>query len=319
MKVLLTGAFGNVGFHVLQELLRQGQVVRCFDLKTLRTEKKARQVEDRAEIIWGDLRQPAQVAKAVEGQEVIVHMGAVIPPASNDDPDGAYAVNVGGTRNLLEAAKSQSQSPRFFFTSTFDVFGHTQDKEPPRKVSDPVQATDAYSAHKIEGEEMVKNAGLEWAIFRFCDMPPITAPHKPHPIMFEINLDTRFEMLHPDDAALAIANGIRGPIWGKIWLIGGGPRCQIHYRDYLQAMMERTGVGKLPEAAFSQKPYCTDWLDSTESQDLLQYQRHSFEEIIDEMAKSADPGPIAHLILPLARPFVRSSILKLSPYYNRSK
>jgi nucleoside-diphosphate-sugar epimerase len=317
MKVLLTGAFGNVGFYTLQELLRQGQTVRCFDLKTPRTEEKARQVEGRAEIIWGDLRQPAQVVQAVEGQEVFVHMAAVIPPASNDDPDSAYAVNVGGTRNLLEAARSQPHPPEFFFTSTFDVFGPTHDKEPPRRVGDPVQATDAYSAHKIEGEQMVQNSGLEWAIFRFCTMPPIMEPPRgPQPITFEIALNTRLELLHPADAALAIANGIRSPIWGKIWLIGGGPRCQTYYRDYLQTMMERMGIGKLPESAFSKQPYCTDWLDSTESQELLQYQRHSFDEIIDEMAKNADPGPIVRLLMPLLRPLVRRSILKLSPYYH---
>ncbi|WP_207229228.1 NAD-dependent epimerase/dehydratase family protein [Ktedonosporobacter rubrisoli] len=256
----------------------------------------------------------AQVSQAVEGQDIVIHLAAVIPPASLVDPERAYAVNVGGTRNLLEAAKRQSQPPKFFFTSTFDVFGHTQDKEPPRKLTDPVQATDAYSAHKIEGEEMVKSAGLDWAIFRFCDMPPILRAHKPHPIMFEIALETRFEMLHPADAALAIANGIAGPIWGETWLIGGGPRCQIRYRDYVQTMMERMCVGKLPESAFSQQQYCTDWLESEASEALLHYQRHSFEEMLEEMLKHNDPGLLISLSMPLLRPFVRRSILKLSPY-----
>lgn len=319
MKILLTGAFGNIGFHVLQELVRQQHEVRCFDLRTPVTEKKARLVAEKAEIIWGDMRQPADLAHAVEGQEIILHLAYVIPPAIFQDPAGAHAINVGGTTNLLAAAQSQPRPPRFLFASTFDVFGHTQDQEPPRTIDDPVQATDVYSEHKIACEELVRTSGLEWAIFRFCDVPPLPPqkPHSPQPIMFEIPLDNRIEVIHSSDLALALANSLRSPIWGKVWLLGGGPRCQIHYRDYLETMLTAAGVGTLPASAFTTRPYCTDWLDSSASQDLLQYQRHSFEDIMREAIAAADPGPLVHFLMPILRPFVRRSILKMSPYYKR--
>jgi nucleoside-diphosphate-sugar epimerase len=313
MKILLTGAFGNIGFSTLQELVHQGHEVRCFDLKTPATEKKAQQMDGKIEVIWGDVRQPAEVAAAVEGREVIIHMAFIIPPLADTNPELAEAVNMGGTRNLLAAALSQAPAPRFFFVSTFDVYGNTQEKEPPRKVDDPLQPTNGYSKHKIECEKLVQDSGLVWSIYRFCDVPPET-PHKPQPIMFTIPLEQRFEMVHRSDVALAVANGMKSEIWGKIWLIGGGKPCQIRYQDYLQTMMERTGIGKLPEKAFGHEPYCTDWVDSSESQALLQYQRHSFEEIMDEMARAADPGPLVRLLMPLLRPFVRRSILKMSPY-----
>lgn len=317
MKILLTGAFGNLGFYTLQELIRQGQEVRCFDMKTPRTQEKARQLTGKVEVVWGDLRQPEDVAAAMEGREVVVHLGFIIPPASDRDPETAYAVNVGGTRNVLEAAKKQENSPKLLFASTFDVYGRTQDQEPPRKTTDPVAPVDDYAKHKVACEALVRDSGLDWAIFRFSDMPPIQAPPKPQPIMFTIPLDQRFEMLHPADAALAIANGIRSPIWSNIWLIGGGQRCQIRYRDYLQTMMERAGIGKLPEEAFTREPYCTDWLDTDESQALLQYQRRSFEEIVNELAAASAPHPFMRMILPLVRPLARRSILKMSPYLTK--
>ena len=195
------------------------------------------------------------------------------------------------------------------------MYGPTYDQEPPRTVTDPVQATNDYTQHKITCEQLVQQSGLEWAIFRFSDMPPILTPHKPHPIMFTIPLKERMEMLHPSDAALAIANGLHSPIWGKIWLIGGGQKCQVHYGDYVQTMLERMGIGKLPEDAFTTQPYCTDWLDTHESQALLSYQRHSFEEIIRDLSANSDPGPFVRLILPLARPLVRRSLLAMSPYH----
>ncbi len=122
-------------------------------------------------------------------------------------------------------------------------------------------------------------------------------------------------MLHTHDAGLAIANGVVcEEIWGRVWLIGGGPRCQVYYRDYLNHTLEAMGIGRLPEAAFGHDPYCTDWLDSEESQRLLNYQRHSFDEIIAEVAKYAAPGGPTRFIMPVIRPLVRRWILTLSPY-----
>ncbi len=112
MKVLLTGAFGNIGFSALQELLRQGHTVRCFDKKDRQTEKKARQVEGKVEVIWGDLRCSREVATAVQDQEVIVHLGYIIPPYIEEDLEMARQVNMDGTRYILEAAQQQSQLPK---------------------------------------------------------------------------------------------------------------------------------------------------------------------------------------------------------------
>ena len=112
-------------------------------------------------------------------------------------------------------------------------------------------------------------------------------------------------------------NGLKSDIWGKIWLVGGGKECQVHYNDYVNVIMERMGIGKLPAEAFTTEQYLTDWLDTTESEALLHYQRHTYTDIINEMAAAADPGPVAHLLMPVLRPFVRKSLLKMSPYLKK--
>lgn len=314
MKILLTGAFGNIGFSALEELLKRGHTVRCFDLRTKANEKKARQTAGKADIIWGDIRQAEQVAASVRDQDVIIHLAAILPPEVDERPEVARAVNVGGTQHLLAAAAQQPRPPKILYSSSLDVFGFTQDQPPPRKVTDPVQATDEYTRHKLQCEELLKTSGLVWSIYRFADVPPL-AQRKPHPIMYRVPLTTRFEMLHTADAGLAIAQGMeREEIWGRTWLIGGGPRCQVYYRDYLERMLEAMGIGKLPEEAFGHDPYCTDWLDTEASQRLLEYQRHSFDEIIADLITYAAPAGPTRLLMPLIRPFVRSWMLKLSPY-----
>jgi hypothetical protein len=82
--------------------------------------------------------------------------------------------------------------------------------------------------------------------------------------------------------------------------------------------MGAMGVGKLPEEAFGNEPYCTDWLDSEESEQLLHYQRHSFNEIMAELVQYAVPGGPTKLLLPIVRPFVRRWLLQMSPYLKAS-
>ena len=312
MNILLTGATGNLGKNALPELLRQGHRVRCFVRRPGATERIASRSGGKIEVVQGDMQQAADLARAVQDVDVIIHLAYMIPPGSEDHPELARSINVDGTRHLLEAASRQSRPPRILFASSLDVFGHTQDQPPPRKVSDPVQATDHYTAHKIACEEMVRTSGLQWTIFRFADVPPLGL-RSPHPIMFKIPLSTRFEVIHPYDAGLAIANGICSQeVWGKTLLIGGGPGCQILYRDYLGRMLEMMGVGMLPERAFGKEPYSTDWLDTTESQRLLHYQRYTFDDIMQQLTRIVG---YKRILTRLARPIARWWILRMSPYY----
>ena len=319
MKILLTGASGNIGSSALQELIRQDHVVRCLVRKSKANEKWARTWQDNSqvEIYWGDIQQAADVTAAVSGQEAIIHLAFVIPPMIDEQPLLAYKTNIEGTRHLLAAAQKSTPQPRILFGSSFDVFGFTQHLAPPRRVSDPVQVTGTYSEQKIACEEMVKDSGLTWSIYRFSDVPP-RAARKPHPVMFRIPLNTRMEVLHTADAGLALANGLQQEIGGKILLLGGGSTCQVHYREYLARSLEAAGIGMLPENAFGTDPYSTDWLDTSESEALLHYQRHTFEEIIQEIT-AASVSTVQRWLVRLLRPLVRRQILGLSPYYKQAQ
>jgi len=317
MNVLLTGAFGNVGTSTLEELIRQGYTVRCFDLKTKANKKAARRFKGQVEVVWGDLRHLRDIAAAVRDQEVVVHLAFIIPKLSatgvesEDRPDWAREINVGGTQNLLNALKALPKPSKIIFASSYHVYGRTQDQPPPRTVSDPVQPVEHYSRHKIECERMVKASGLEWAIIRLAAALPLSI--KMDPGMFDVPLDNRIEFVHTRDVGLAIANAISSQdIWGKTLLIGGGSRCQYHYREIAQRVLDAMGVGMLPKEAFGLTPFPTDWVDTTESQKLLNYQRRDLGDYIQEMRTSL--GYRRHVIQ-LLRPIVRHWLLKKSPYF----
>jgi nucleoside-diphosphate-sugar epimerase len=318
MKVLLTGAFGNIGTSALTELLAQGHDVRCFDVRTPANVKAARRVEGKAEVVWGDLRRPEDVNAAAVDRDVVVHLAFIIPKLSvtgtgtEDRPDWSREINVGGTRNLLAAIQAQPKPPKLIFSSTLHVYGLTQDQPPVRTAADPVVVTDHYTAHKIECERMIRASGLDWCILRLGAVLPIAI--KLDPGMFDVPLSNRIEFVHTRDVGLAIANAVSSDaIWGRVLLIGGGEKCQLLYHQIAERVLNVAGVGMLPAEAFSKTPFATDWLDTVESQNLLKYQHRCFDDWVHDM--SALMGDWRRNLIRTFRPIVRRYLLGKSPYY----
>lgn len=320
MKIMLTGAFGNIGSFTLEELIAHGHQVRAFDILSKTTEKTSQRFRNQAEIQWGDLRNLEDMRTAVRDQEAVIHLGFVIPQLSvtgvrsEDAPDFARGVNVGGTKNLVQAILEQPDRPRLIFASSLHVFGRTQDQPPPRIVSDPVSPVEHYAQHKVECEQIIRQSELVWSIFRL----PATLPVRliMDKGMFDVPLNNRIEYGHGRDVATAFANGVVHPeIWGKTLLIGGGPRCQFYYRDLVGRIMDTVGIGRLPDKAFSEVPFSTDWMDTRESQRLLKYQQRSLDDYLKDIRS------LAGWRLPFIqafRPFIRSWLLSLSPYWRKS-
>ncbi|TFG04515.1 NAD(P)-dependent oxidoreductase, partial [Candidatus Thorarchaeota archaeon] len=220
MQVLLTGAFGNVGESTLIALLDKGYDVRCFDVPTKNNERKARELEEIGEFqtVWGDIRDSDAVGMAARDMDAIIHLAAIIPPVTDKNPELARAVNVGGTANLLAAAKEMDPSPKFIHASSVGTYGPSSPDGPPKTASDPQLATDTYGTQKIECEKMVKASGLPWSILRFGVIPPLALSMELDPMMFEIPLDQRFEFIHTRDVGLACANAVDAEAVGKILL-----------------------------------------------------------------------------------------------------
>jgi len=204
---------------------------------------------------------------------------------------------------------------RLLFASSYHIYGRTQHLPPPRTAADPVQPIEHYARHKVECEAMIKASSLEWAILRLAASLPIAM--KLSPGMFDVPLYNRMEYVHTRDVGLAFANAVSCPeVWGKVLLIGGGPRCRYTYEEIARRVLDGLGVGMLPPEAFTAVPFPTDWVDTTESQRLLRYQRHTLDDYVRDM--QARLGYRRHLIRAF-RPLVRSLLLKQSPYYHAGR
>ncbi|MFX1590175.1 MAG: NAD-dependent epimerase/dehydratase family protein, partial [Promethearchaeota archaeon] len=208
MKVLLTGAFGNVGLSTLKEMLNRNYDIRIFDIKNRRNKRLANKYKKDVEIFWGDLRNFKDVEKAVHDRDVVVHVAAIIPPLADKKTKFAEAVNVGGTANIIEAMENQPKKPKLIFTSSVAIYGDRLENPliTPEDLPNPNE-DDEYAKQKIKCEELIKKSSLEWAIFRLTYIVSLNKLQM-DPLMFEMPLETCIEICDTKDVGLALANAV---------------------------------------------------------------------------------------------------------------
>jgi len=317
LNILITGAFGNVGIYTLKNLLDSGHSIRVLELKNKKNLKILKNIEKRSpgqkvDIIWGDITDTECIRKAVAGQDIIIHQAFIIPPLSEEKPNWAWEINVEGTRNILKAAKESGTTAKIVFTSSVSVFGHTQDIHPPRTSGDQVGPTDNYSHHKVACEQLVKISGMKWTILRLgavlspslCDIDPM---------LFSVPLNNRIELIHAADAGSAIAAAaLSEKAWGETLLIGGGRKCQMLQRDFISEVLNEVGIGMLPESAFTSTPFYTDWMDTSQSQRILNYQERDLGDFLKDIRKALG---IKRYLVRMVQPAVKYWLLKRSPHF----
>jgi nucleoside-diphosphate-sugar epimerase len=312
MKVLLTGAMGNIGLSTLAALLVEGHDVVAFDLASRRARRLASGFDGRVHLVWGDITCPESLRYALEGVDAVIHLAAIIPPYSERAPDLARRVNLDATRSLIAQMEVSPTAKRLVFASSQGVFGDIQDREAPLRADTPVSPTDEYGRQKVACEQAIRQSQLWWSILRLAAVTPIHLQAQDPSIMFEFSPDARFEFLHPADAGTAFARAVAcEESIGKTLCIAGGPDCRMTYYDFTNALMSAIGIGPNPIDAFIRtKPprFFGDWVDTEESQRLFQYQKRGLNEQLEDMKK--DFGmlvPSIRLVRPLATWFVTGS------------
>lgn len=312
MKVLVTGAFGNIGQYAVKELQIKNHFVRCLDLDTKANRKKAKKLKGNIEINWGNIRSREIMENAIDGMDAVIHLAFIIPPKSEKNIDQSWWINVDGTRCVIETIQKQQKRPLLVFTSSISVYGRTQHMTPPRTLEDPLCPIESYAKQKVLLEEEIRFSGIPYVILRLGAAPPIKYDWV-DPILFDIPLSDRMEYITPDDAGLAIANAVQcKQAIGKTLLIGGGERNQITMREFLQGSLSAVGIGMLPDTAFGKVPYHCDWMDTTESQELLQYQRTSWADYVKMVHKQL---AIKRFFVSIVQPIAKIWLLNQSPYY----
>ena len=320
MKVLVTGALGNIGSHTVGALLEERHAVVAFDLESPRARKLADRLDERVHVRWGDVTDAPSMRAALDGVDAVVHLAAILTPERA--PELARRVNVDATRSMIAQMEASPTARRLVYASSQGIFGDVQDREPPLRADTPVSPTDEYGRHKVACEEAIRASRLRWSILRLGAAPPIRLTGWSHDptILFEFSPDARFEFVHPADAGMAFARAVAcEETIGRILYVGGGAKCRTTHREFCNELMNAMGIGALPAEAFVRttvRRFFGDWLDTEESQRLLRYQTRGLSEVKADMRK--DLGAIVPLVR-LLRPLATWYVARSSPYLKENR
>jgi len=156
-RVLVTGADGFIGSHLVEALVRRGEVVRAFVLYNslgswgwLNDAERA--VQDAIEVIPGDIRDACCVKDAMRGCDRVLHLAALVAiPYSYRSPASYVETNIVGTLNVLQAVKELGVT-KLVQTSTSEVYGTAQTV--PINETHPLNAQSPYAATKIAADQL---------------------------------------------------------------------------------------------------------------------------------------------------------------------
>jgi nucleoside-diphosphate-sugar epimerase len=175
MNVLVTGATGFVGGHLVDQLLARGDNVTVL----VRSRQRAAPIGGRgARLVEGDLADTGALARAVAGQDVIYHVAGLTGAPTERD---LMAANRDGTARLVEACLVSGTPPRFVLVSSLAAGGPSRRGVPHSSGAEQAPVT-AYGRSKLAAEIVVQQSGLPWVAVR----PPIVYGPRDRDSLFDI-------------------------------------------------------------------------------------------------------------------------------------
>ncbi len=143
MKVLITGGAGFLGINLVRYFHERNNQIRSLDVVKF----DYSDMNNKIEILTGDIRDKEKVAEAMKGIDVVIHTAAALPLYK---PEDIFSTDIAGTHNLLEAAEKEKVK-RFIHISSTAVYGIPDHH--PLKEDDKLDGVGPYGKAKIKAEE----------------------------------------------------------------------------------------------------------------------------------------------------------------------
>ena len=290
----MTGATGHMGIEALKlfasdgtfrlKLLVQGNRHDKKILKEYRTNKNI-------EIIEGDLRNFNDLRKGVTGANFVIHLGAIIPPAADKNPEATQKINLGGTLNIIRAVKEQPhpENIRLVYVASVALFGNRPAPIHWARTGDPVRVScfDSYAVSKVKAERAVIESGLRyWVSLRQSGMLHRDYLKLIDPIIFHQPLDNHIEWSTAEDSGRVLYNicsmELSDDFWRNMYNIGNGAEFRVIYHDFLMRMFGIMGIRDIhrvlsPRDFAARNFHCVWYSDSDILERLLHFRKSTYE------------------------------------------
>ncbi len=274
MKILLTGATGTMGYATLKSLTelsnRPEITLLVRDSKKNRKKLTPYLNLSQIKIVWGDLRDSKAVRKAMEGADIVLHVGGMVSPKADYYPETTLEVNVKGMQNIIDAALSVPAScqPAVVYIGSVSQYGPREAPQHWCRTGDPMVPAehDSYALSKIKAERILAESGLKkWVSLRQTGiLYPALLFNGTDPITFHVPLAGVLEWTTVEESANLLANLCRKfeerdlpkNFWRRFYNIGSGQLFRLTNYQFEQQLLGALSC-PAPEKIFD-----TNWFAS---------------------------------------------------------
>jgi nucleoside-diphosphate-sugar epimerase len=254
--------------------------------------------------------------------DAVMHLAAVIPPATYQSSAVSREVNVDAVEHLVGAIAKLENPCRLIHASSMAVYGSRNPYSHPdlATASTHARPCELYGAQKLEAEDLIRASSIDWTILRlggvfFHDLG-LSGDRAQVKLEAILPTDGRCHAVDARDVARAFVNAIDAECRGKVLLIGGDSTNLLRQNEFTRGLTSALGLrGALPrgrkgDPADDDGWFHVDWLDTSEAEKILRFQKHTWPESLRDMARHA--GARRHLRLLLV-PLVRLVLWSTSP------
>ena len=274
----MTGGAGSMGRLVCKCLAATGHDVTALDLASANFSEL--EGIERVSPLTGDLGNRTELEAALRGAECVVHLASILPPVADARPDLAEAVNVTGTRNLVDVMTKVSPSARIVFSSSVSVYGKASGNGV-IAVDSPFNPDDVYSKTKAESEIIVRECGLEFVALRISGVaiPVFQEPPGAWPFL----KGQEIEFVHRDDAVSAIVNAVdSAAAANNVYNISGGDSWRMTGGQFVTDYFNMIEVD-VTEAAYQDTPGHFSFYKAADGPEALRYRNNPYPEYLTQL------------------------------------
>ncbi|MDY6348183.1 MAG: NAD(P)-dependent oxidoreductase [Bacteroidales bacterium] len=241
--VFMTGATGVMGRQGLKELLKHPDSYDVVVLarKSAKNERLLKPIADRLRIVWGDLMNYDDVLAGVSGADVVLHLGGLVSPAADYQPEKTLKVNVTAAQNIVDAVLAQPNPEKIKVVYIGSV-AQISDRRVPchwGRVGDPVFPSrfDSYGVSKIIAERIFADSGIpNWVSLRQSGILYPGILKNFDPIMFHVPLKGCLEWATVEDSGRLLERVCRDEVpesfWNHFYNISSGAQYRMTNYDF---------------------------------------------------------------------------------------
>lgn len=299
--VLLTGATGNMGLEGLKLLCAHGGfLVKVLALPTRKDKEVLKRYErlDHVSVIWGDLASYQDVKLAVADADIVLHVGALVSPMADSQPELAWKINFGGTKHIVDAIleRDDRDMVKLVYIGTVAETGNRPAPYHWGRIGDPLAPSvyDNYAVSKIAAERYVIESGLRhWVSLRQTGIIHENILEVDDGIGYHQPLNNHLEWVTAHDSGRILLNicseAIPESFWRNVYNVGGGESCRLTAFEFMDKLYRSIGVDlrdlQDPNWFAARNFHGQYYYDSDLLNDYLDFRSQDVDDIVELIKK----------------------------------